>query len=93
MVMSAERLMDPATGYDESRRIANYLSQTPGVQDYLIQTREAWDCLYDTLIVNNPDGAAPPQSAGYHDLRWRDSANPDPAMHPLSTRMLTKMVE
>ena len=42
--------MDPATGYDEHRRIANYLSQTPGVQDYLIQPPEAWDCLYDTLM-------------------------------------------
>ena len=92
MVMSAERLMDPATGYDEHRHIANYLSQTPGVQDYLIQ-EEAWDCLYDTLIVNNPDGAPPAESVGYHDLRWRDSANPNPAEHPLSTRMLTKMVE
>ena len=96
LVLSAERLMDPVTGPAENRKIAMVLNETDGAKDFLID-EVAWDCLYDEIIGNNPNGTAPDQSrgegdagTGYHDFRYR--AGTDDRKHPVSTRMLRKMV-
>ena len=83
-------------GYAENRKIGLVLNETDGVKDFLID-EVAWDCLYDKIIAQNPNGTSPDQAlgegdagTGYHDFRYRSGA--DERKHPLSTRMLTKLV-
>ena len=82
--------MDPATGREEHRKIAELMSVTPGIQDHLIN-ETAWDCLYDTLIGNNQNGTAPGESEGYDDYRVRPGV--ETRKHYVSTRHLNKMVQ
>ena len=88
--------MDPERGHAENRKIGLILNETDGVKDFVVD-EVAWDCLYDDLIGNNPNGTSPDQSrgegdagTGYHDFRYRKGA--DERKHPLSTRMLKKLV-
>ena len=88
--------MDPERGHAENRKIGLILNETDGVKDFVVD-EVAWDCLYDELIGNNPNGTSPDQSrgegdagTGYHDFRYRKGA--DERKHPLSTRMLKKLV-
>jgi hypothetical protein len=88
VVIGAEKLMDPATGQAENRKVAELLTQTTGISDELVD-EQAWDCFYDLLIGNNVNGSAPENTEGYHDYRSREQT----FTHVLSTRHLTKMVE
>lgn len=90
VIISAERLMDPATGRAENHKIGNLLNQTAGVQETLID-EVAWDCLYDLLIGDNPDGLANEDTDGYNDYRSREGIAT--RKHVVSTRHLTKMIQ
>mmetsp|Transcript_28807 Transcript_28807/g.83586 ORF Transcript_28807/g.83586 Transcript_28807/m.83586 type:complete len:296 (-) Transcript_28807:3129-4016(-) len=88
-VISGERLMSPERGYAEHRKIATVLNETDGAKDFLVP-EEAWDCLYDVVVRDNPNGTAPGLSGDYIDYRSRAGTD-DEHKHPLSTRMLQKM--
>mmetsp|Transcript_2173 Transcript_2173/g.4737 ORF Transcript_2173/g.4737 Transcript_2173/m.4737 type:complete len:535 (+) Transcript_2173:251-1855(+) len=90
IVISAERLMDPATGHEENRKIGRLLNKTAGVNETLID-EAAWDCLYDTLIGENPNGTSPEGTEGFHDYRAREGTAD--RKHFVSTRHLNKMVQ
>ncbi|KAL7535009.1 hypothetical protein ACHAXR_006209 [Thalassiosira sp. AJA248-18] len=87
VIISAERLMDAATGHEEHHKIGALLNETAGVQDVLID-EVAWDCLYDMLIGDNPNGTAPDEVGSFHDYRARGPVT----KHVVSTRHLTKMI-
>ena len=90
VIISAERLMDNSTGYEENRKIAMLLNETGGVQDFLTN-ETSWDCIYDVLINDNPLGEAPGESDEYIDYRAREGIID--RKHHVSTRHLTKMVK
>ena len=91
VIISAERLMDNSTGYEENRKIAMLLNETGGVQDFLTN-ETSWDCVYDVLIKDNPLGEAPGESDDeYIDYRNREGILD--RKHHVSTRHLTKMVK
>ena len=58
--------MDPERGHAENRKIGLILNETDGVKDFVVD-EVAWDCLYDELIGNNPNGTSPDQSRGEGD--------------------------
>jgi len=90
VVISAERLMDPATGHEENRKIGTLLNSTPGISDVLVNDT-AWDCFYDLIIGDNPNGTAPNNTEGYDDYRVRDGH--ETRKHVVSTRHLNKMIQ
>jgi len=90
VIISAERLMDPATGHEEHRKIGMLLNQTDGMADYLVN-ETAWDCLYDLIVANNTDGIAPEGTEDYNDYRIREGYQT--RKHIVSTRHLNKMVQ
>ena len=55
LVISAERFMSNETGLAENRKIAMLLNETGGVNEYLTN-ETTWDCIWDSLIGNNPNG-------------------------------------
>ena len=83
--------MDLTTGHEENRKIGNLLSTTPGVKDWLVNDT-GWDCLYDQIIGDNPDGTGPENMEEYHDYRSRESAA-EQGTHVVSTRHVNKMVQ
>jgi len=49
-VISAEKLVDHATGRAESRKLAKVLQNSAGFEDWLIE-EEAWECIWEELII------------------------------------------
>jgi len=49
-VISAEKLVDRATGGAESRKLAKVLQNSAGFEDWLIE-EEAWECIWEELII------------------------------------------
>jgi len=88
VIISPERLLDPATGHAENRKVATLLNQTGGVSDFLLD-EPAWDCLYDLIIGCNPTCEAPDRLGTYHDYRAREGVAT--RKHVMSTRHLNKM--
>jgi len=90
VVISAERLMDPATGRAENHKIGALLNATAGIKDEMI-SEEAWDCLYDMVIGDNPNGTAAENTDGFDD--WRAREGVADRKHVVSTRHLNKMIQ
>jgi len=89
LVISAERFMANETGLAENRKIAMLLNETGGVNEYLTN-ETTWDCIWDSLIGNNPTGESPGDQEDYIDYRSRNGTAT--RSHHVSIRHLTKMV-
>lgn len=51
-VIDADAVVNTVLGAHESRKIAQFLNNTPGVRDYLIN-EDAWECIWTELIENH----------------------------------------
>ena len=90
LVISAERMMTNETGYTENRKLATLLENTGGFQDYLVNDTY-YDCIWDTIIGDNPNGESPGEAIGYTDYRSRPGI--ETRKHRVSIRHLTKMIK
>merc|ERR1740124_260832 len=81
-IISAEKLVDHATGRAESRKLAKVLQNSTGFEDWLIE-EEAWECIWEELIL---------KKKGLKTYVDRDTSSITEADYNFSSEMLEKMI-
>ncbi len=88
-IISAEKLRDLNAGKDETRRIAEVLTNRVGISEYLI-AEEAWDCIWTELIPLGKGNRMVEDRIGYVEDDYNFSAEMLQSMNAEYNRLITK---
>ena len=88
-IISAEKLRDLNAGKDETRRIAEVLTNRVGISEYLI-AEEAWDCIWTELIPLGKGNRMVEDRTGYVEDDYNFSAEMLQSMNAEYNRLITK---